>query len=68
MPAIAKRQTISLPALLLIPLYLFVRPVMAGDSEHDVLEFDDSQLEEELVYPDWFKTTLGDLRDDLKAA
>jgi len=37
----------------------------ALDSE---LIFDDSQLEEELVYPDWFKLSLGDLRDDLEDA
>jgi thioredoxin-related protein len=30
--------------------------------------FDDTQLEEELIYPDWFKLTLGDLRDDLSEA
>lgn len=35
---------------------------------HDILKFDDTMLEEELVYPDWFKSTLGDLRDDLKQA
>jgi len=32
------------------------------------LIFEDSQLEEELSYPDWFKLSLGDLRDDLKEA
>jgi len=30
--------------------------------------FDDTQLEEELVYPDWFKFSLGDLSDDLAEA
>jgi thioredoxin-related protein len=30
--------------------------------------FDDTQLEEELVYPDWFKLSLGDLGDDLDEA
>ena len=30
--------------------------------------FDDTQLEEELIYPDWFKLTLGDLGDDLSEA
>ena len=30
--------------------------------------FDDTQLEEELVYPDWFKLSLGDLNDDLEEA
>ena len=32
------------------------------------LAFDDTMLEEELVYPDWFKLSLGDLRDDLAQA
>ena len=30
--------------------------------------FNDTQLEEELVYPDWFKLSLGDLGDDLSEA
>ncbi len=30
--------------------------------------FDDSLLDEELVYPDWFKLSLGDLNDDLSEA
>jgi thioredoxin-related protein len=30
--------------------------------------FDDDILDEELVYPDWFKLSLGDLRDDLEEA
>lgn len=36
------------------------------DEQH--IEFDDSQLEEELEYPPWFKLSLGDLGDDLKEA
>ncbi|MBN4063457.1 thioredoxin fold domain-containing protein [Cardiobacterium sp. AH-315-I02] len=32
------------------------------------IDFDDTQLEEELAYPDWFKLSLGDLRDDLSEA
>lgn len=32
------------------------------------VEFDDSQLEEEVIYPDWFKLSMGDLRDDLDEA
>jgi len=37
-------------------------------SEDSTLVFDDTQLEEELIYPDWFKFSLGDLRDDLNKA
>lgn len=40
----------------------------ASDTITDELVFDDSQLDEELVYPDWFKLSLGDLRDDLEEA
>ncbi len=32
------------------------------------IDFDDAQLEEELVHPDWFKFSSGDLRDDLADA
>ena len=40
----------------------------ASAGDHDVLQFDDSMLEEELVYPDWFKLSSGDLREDFKQA
>lgn len=41
----------------------------ASDSDNNsALAFDDSQLDEELVYPDWFKLSYGDLNDDLAAA
>jgi len=36
--------------------------------EDSTLIFDDTQLEEELVYPDWFKMSMGDLSDDLAEA
>jgi len=51
-----------LPLLLLIS----TAPVIAEDSSE--LVFDDTQLEDELEYPEWFKTSLGDLNDDLKEA
>ncbi len=47
----------------------FVNTAIAKPISFDYsMTFDDSQLEEELVYPDWFKLSLGDLRDDLKDA
>jgi len=53
-------------------LFLFSISVHAADNaEHedlDTLIFDDTQLEEELVYPSWFKLSLGDLGDDLEKA
>ena len=40
----------------------------AADKDDPYLEFDDTMLEEELVYPDWFTFSLGDLNDDIKEA
>jgi thioredoxin-related protein len=40
----------------------------SSGSNNSELEFDDTQLEEELVYPDWFKLSDGNLNDDLKIA
>ncbi len=45
---------------------LFATGGFAGDQEDDA--FDDSPREEAVVYPQWFKEGLLDLRDDLKEA
>ena len=37
-------------------------------SDVDPNQFDDTQLEEELEYPDWFKISIGDLNDDIAEA
>ncbi len=37
-------------------------------SEPNALIFDDTLLDEALVYPDWFKLSLGDLNDDTSEA
>lgn len=37
-------------------------------TDPDPNQFDDTQLEEELEYPDWFKISLGDLNDDIAEA
>jgi len=37
-------------------------------TEQDSIRFDDTQLEESLEYPDWFKISLGDLQDDVAEA
>ena len=37
-------------------------------TEADPLQFEDSQLDEALVYPDWFQLSLGDLNDDIATA
>ena len=56
----------KIPATLTILLLIF--SISAFAAEDADLVFDDSQLEEELVYPDWFKLSLGDLGDDLAEA
>ena len=56
----------KIPATLTILLLLFSMTAFAAEDAD--LVFDDSQLEEELVYPDWFKLSLGDLGDDLAEA
>ncbi len=43
-------------------------PLYAADKNSDILKFNDSRLEEAVVYPNWFKTSSGDLRVDLKQA
>lgn len=54
----------------LISLFLCYTLQAAENSENesDLLDFDDTLLEEELGYPDWFEITLGDLRDNIKSA
>lgn len=61
------------PAIFLAPVILilslpFSTQIHAENHDIDDLVFDDSLLSEELLYPDWFKLSLGDLRDDLKEA
>ncbi len=56
--------------LFIAPCFLFTHSVLAENNHDDFndLNFDDTRLENELVYPDWFKLSMGDLRDDLKQA
>ena len=61
----------KIPVTLSTLLLLFSISVYAtteSNSKGSELVFDDTQLDEELVYPDWFKLSLGDLGDDLKEA
>ena len=39
-----------------------------AEKDDPFLEFDDTLLEEALVYPDWFKISLGDLNEDISEA
>ena len=57
----------------LAPLAMLLCLPLVGSADNDddldaAFDFEDSMLEEELLYPDWFKLSSGDLRDDLKEA
>ena len=60
-------KTLSALATLLFLLSLTSHAASTEPADPDA-PFDDTQLEEELVYPDWFKLSLGDLNDDLEEA
>jgi thioredoxin-related protein len=60
-------KTLSALAILLFLLSLTSHAASTEPVDPDA-PFDDTQLEEELVYPDWFKLSLGDLNDDLEEA
>jgi thioredoxin-related protein len=53
---------------LLLALFLLIQNAAYADADDPFLEFDDTMLEEELVYPDWFKISLGDLKEDISEA
>jgi thioredoxin-related protein len=54
--------------LVIIITGCFTFTVMASQDyeQAELTDFDDALLKEELVYPDWFKISLGDLNDDLQ--
>ena len=54
-------------ALYLCLLFGLSSPLFAT-SDVDNFKFDDTPLEDIIVYPDWFKQSFLDLDDDLKAA
>ncbi|MGD9296840.1 MAG: thioredoxin, partial [Chromatiales bacterium] len=56
------------PFLLLVLLTAAPLPAFSAEGSDDAYPFDDTMLEEELVYPDWFKLSFGDLRKDLEEA
>lgn len=55
-----------LPAFIL--MLLLPTAVGPASDDGDSMVFDDTMLEDALVYPDWFKLSLGNLGDDLKEA
>ena len=55
----------------LLPLFLLLSNNTTADTATDIdnaLVFDDKQLEDTIEHPEWFKLSLGDLRDDLSEA
>jgi len=63
------KKALALTILLFSSLVACFNAYSVSSIEDDAtLSFDDTLLEEELVYPDWFKLSTGDLRDDLEEA
>jgi thioredoxin-related protein len=58
-----KGMTLFVLLLLVLPL-----PGLLFAAPDDSVVFDDTQLEEPLIYPDWFVLPSGDLGDDLEDA
>ncbi len=62
------KKSIALSILLLFSFTVYSANPSTSDNIDSAILFDDTQLEEALVYPDWFKLSLGDLNDDLAEA
>ena len=54
--------------ILLLAASLLCLNTVLADRDDPYLDFDDTMLEEELVYPEWFKLSLGDLKADISEA
>lgn len=54
--------------LLLLSFTVYSATPSTSDNIDSSILFDDTQLEDVLVYPDWFKFSLGELNDDLAEA
>ena len=63
------KKSIALSILLLLFSFtVYPATQSTSDDIDSAILFDDTQLEEALSYPDWFKLSLGDLNDDLADA
>jgi thioredoxin-related protein len=63
------KKSIALSILLLLFSFtVYSATPSTSDNIDSAILFDDTQLEEALTYPDWFKLSLGDLNDDLAEA
>lgn len=65
---ISPQQPGQLCRILLFATCFVALTAACADKDDPFLEFDDTLLEEELVYPDWFKISIGDLNEDIKEA
>ncbi len=63
-----KSIALSILLLLLFSFRVYSATPSTSDNIDSAILFDDTQLEEALTYPDWFKLSLGDLNDDLAEA
>ena len=61
-------QRRGLTQTLLLAACLLTQSIAHADKDDPYLDFDDTMLEEELVYPDCFKLSFGDLKEDIKEA
>jgi thioredoxin-related protein len=61
------RKVISILTLLWCSL-VAAAPLHAADDDFDSLSFDDAPLDEPIEYPDWFKLSFLNLREDLQEA
>lgn len=53
---------------LIFGFFISISVTWAASTTRDLLQFDDKLLDDELIYPDWFKLSLGNLKDDLDEA
>lgn len=58
----------AIVSILLLFFSLHINAAAPQENDNEGLVFDDTMLEDELVYPDWFKLTSGNLKDDLEEA
>lgn len=63
-----KKSAALTTLLLLLSISAYTAASTSTGQDESNIEFDDTQLDEELVYPDWFKLSDGDLREELASA
>jgi len=53
-------------AIIITCCFTLIAIAAQNPEQAELTDFNDAMLEEQLVYPDWFKLSSGDLNDDLK--